>query len=111
MTVFRSYSLRRRRRFIPANRWGKFKMFLQSSVGLTILGVAYLTGVGFDIRPIVLASLLLFILAVSYASAAVYLGDWRRVEVFRRETDARRSHEGDGQTPRDWARVAGGKGP
>ena len=111
MTVFRSYSLRRHRRFIPANRWGKFKMLLQSTVGLTILGVAYLTDVGFDIQPLALASLLLLILIVSYASAAVYLRDWRRVEVFRGATGARRSREDGGEAQPEWARVAGGKGP
>jgi len=110
MTVFRSYSLRRHRRFIPANRWGKFKMLLQSTVGLTILGVAYLTGVGFDIPTLVLANLLLLILIVSYLSAAVYLRDWRRVEVFRSAAGARRSREESGETQPEGARVAGGKG-
>jgi CDP-diacylglycerol--glycerol-3-phosphate 3-phosphatidyltransferase len=111
MTVFRSYSLRRHSRFIPANRWGKFKMLLQSTVGLTILGVAYLTGVGFDFHSLALAGLLLPILVVSYVSAAVYLRDWRRVEGFRRATDARRPGERGGESQPGWARVAGGEGP
>jgi len=111
MTLFRSYSLRRHHRFIPANRWGKFKMLLQSTVGLTILGVAYLTGVGFDIHALALAGLLLLILIVSYVSAAVYLRDWRRVEVFRRAAGARRAGEDGGESTPGWARVAGGKGP
>lgn len=109
MTLFRSYSLRRHRRFIPANRWGKLKMFLQSAVGLTILGVAYLTGVGFDIHEVVLGGLLLVILVVSYGSAAVYLREWRRVELFRRSADRLRRRE-EGAPEPGWARVAGGKG-
>ncbi len=110
MTLFRSYSLRRHRRFIPANRWGKLKMFIQSATGLTILGVAYLTGVGFDIRELVLGGLLVLILMVSYGSAAVYLREWRRVESFRRVAGAHRSH-GEGTQPQPgWVRVAGGKG-
>jgi CDP-diacylglycerol--glycerol-3-phosphate 3-phosphatidyltransferase len=111
MTLFRAYSLRLRRRFIPANRWGKLKMFLQSAVGLTILGVAYLTGVGFDIHEVVLAGLLLVILVVSYGSAAVYLREWRRVELFRKRAGALSARGQGGGAQPGWARVAGGKGP
>ena len=50
MTVFRSYSLRRHQRFIPANRLGKVKMILQSTVGLAILAYAYLINGGVDLR-------------------------------------------------------------
>lgn len=78
MTVFRSYSLRRHRRFIPANRLGKLKMILQSVVGLTVLGVAYITGTGF-VRsiPATLVALVA-ILLISYLSAVVYMRNWRR---------------------------------
>jgi len=80
MTVFRSYSLRRHRRFIPANRLGKLKMILQSIVGLTVLGVAFIAGAGFGhaILPTIVA--LVAILLISYVSAMVYTREWRAAE-------------------------------
>ena len=76
MTVFRSYSLRRHRRFIPANRHGKAKMILQSTVGLAILGYAYLINGGFDLHESIVAAPMLVILFVSWFSAVVYVRDW-----------------------------------
>lgn len=77
MTVFRSYSLRRYRRFIPANRLGKSKMILQSTVGLAILAYAHVINDGFGIPVPVVIIPLLGILLVSYFSAVVYLRDWQ----------------------------------
>lgn len=73
VTLFRSYSLRRRGRFIPANRLGKVKMILQSVVGLAIVGYAYLWKGGFDIHMLVVAAPLALILVVSYIAAAEYV--------------------------------------
>jgi cardiolipin synthase len=76
MTVFRSYSLRRHQRFIPANRLGKVKMILQSTVGLAILAYAYLINGGFAVRESFVAAPMLVILIVSWFSAAVYVRNW-----------------------------------
>ncbi len=81
MTVFRSYSLRRHRRFIPANRLGKVKMILQSTAGLTILAYAHVVNGGFDIPESVVVVSLVGILFVSYFSAVVYLRTWRLAPV------------------------------
>lgn len=77
MTVFRSYSLRRHRRFIPANGLGKVKMILQSTVGLGILAYAFLVNGGFDLPTVVVVAPLVVILFVSYISAFVYIRRWR----------------------------------
>jgi CDP-diacylglycerol--glycerol-3-phosphate 3-phosphatidyltransferase len=77
MTVFRSYSLRRHRRFIPANGLGKVKMVLQSTVGLGILAYAFLVNGGFDLPQAVVVGPLVVILFVSYVSAFVYIRRWR----------------------------------
>jgi phosphatidylglycerophosphate synthase len=76
MTVFRSYSLRRHQTFIPANRLGKVKMILQSSVGLAVLAYAYLLNGGVDLRESFVAVPMLAILFVSWFSAAVYVRNW-----------------------------------
>ena len=81
MTVFRSYRLRRHRRFIPANRLGKVKMILQSAAGLTILVYAHVINGSFDIPVPVVVVPLVGILFVSYVSAAVYLRIWRMAPV------------------------------
>ena len=49
MTAFRSYSLRRHRKFIPANRLGKVKMIVQSTVGLGFVAWGVFAPGGFDI--------------------------------------------------------------
>lgn len=76
MTVFRSYSLRRHRKFIPANRWGKAKMIVQSTVGLAFVAYGYLFGRGFDIPVVVVSVALAGILFVSYFSAVIYIRAW-----------------------------------
>ncbi len=81
MTAFRSYSLRRHRRFIPASRLGRFKMLAQSMVGLAVLSVMHFL----DRRvpePAIVAALAP-ILVISYASAAGYLSAWRSARVSR----------------------------
>lgn len=76
ITILRAYSLRRHHRFIPANRWGKAKMILQSTVGLAIIAYAYLWNGGFDFSHAVVIPALLAILFVSYASAFIYVRAW-----------------------------------
>lgn len=76
MTAFRSYSLRRHRKFIPANRLGKAKMVLQSTVGIGLLAYAYYSSDGFAIPLPLVAVALSAILALSYLSAFVYLRRW-----------------------------------
>jgi CDP-diacylglycerol--glycerol-3-phosphate 3-phosphatidyltransferase len=80
MTLFRAYSLRRYQKFIPANRLGKVKMVVQSTVGVAIIACAYLWNDGFDIAaPVVLVPLVV-ILLISYYSAAVYMNSWMRAK-------------------------------
>jgi phosphatidylglycerophosphate synthase len=82
VTLLRSFSLRRRGRFIPASRLGRLKMLTQSIVGLTLLGVMH-----FLDRPVpeaVVRAGLVAVLAASYASGAGYLARWRREESGRR---------------------------
>jgi CDP-diacylglycerol--glycerol-3-phosphate 3-phosphatidyltransferase len=76
MTVFRSYSLRRHGRYIPASSMGRTKMFVQSVVGLVILGLTHLARV--HVPAAFVAACLAVILALSYASAAAYVLDWKR---------------------------------
>jgi CDP-diacylglycerol--glycerol-3-phosphate 3-phosphatidyltransferase len=92
MTVFRSYSLRRHGRYIPASPFGRTKMLVQSVVGLGVLGWTHILGVVVPV-PVVVGGLGV-ILVLSYASAAAYLVDWkqaRRCEQPSRETQARRA--------------------
>jgi CDP-diacylglycerol--glycerol-3-phosphate 3-phosphatidyltransferase len=42
VTVLRMYSARLRRRLIPASAWGRWKMFLQCSGGLTVLSLTHI---------------------------------------------------------------------
>jgi CDP-diacylglycerol--glycerol-3-phosphate 3-phosphatidyltransferase len=79
MTLFRTYSFRRYKKFIPANVLGKAKMILQSTFGLFILGFSYIGGFDFNLAFVLVP--LLLILVVSYYSAAVYLVGWRNAEV------------------------------
>jgi CDP-diacylglycerol--glycerol-3-phosphate 3-phosphatidyltransferase len=76
MTAFRSYSLRCHRKFIPANRLGKAKMIVQSTVGVALVAYAYFFGGGFDFSPAVVTVPLAVILVLSYLSAFVYLRTW-----------------------------------
>jgi len=83
VTLFRSYSLRRRGRFIPANRLGKYKMILQSVVGLSIVGYAYLWNGGFDIPTGIVAAPLALILVISLVAAVEYVWGERLVPTQR----------------------------
>jgi CDP-diacylglycerol--glycerol-3-phosphate 3-phosphatidyltransferase len=76
MTLLRSYSLRRRGRFIPANSLGRLKMFLQCASGLSILGATHWLGRPVPV-PVVFGALVLAA-GVSYASAMVYVRQWKR---------------------------------
>lgn len=76
VTVLRSWSLRKRGRFIPARPLGRLKMFAQSVAGLTILGVTHYLGVPVPLW--VVCGALVIILGVSCASGAQYLAAWRR---------------------------------
>jgi CDP-diacylglycerol--glycerol-3-phosphate 3-phosphatidyltransferase len=77
MTIFRSYSLRRHRQFIPANSLGKAKMIVQSTVGLAFVTYGVFVERGFDLPVVVVAVPLAAILVLSYVSAGVYVGAWR----------------------------------
>ena len=76
MTVFRSYSLRRHGRYIPASGLGRRKMLIQSVAGLSILGATHLAGL--EVPPLLVGLTLTIILVLSYASAVAYLADWKR---------------------------------
>jgi len=71
MTLLRAYSARRRLRLIPASALGRWKMFLQSSGGLTILALTHILN-----RPVstpwVVAALAVM-LVVSVAAMVGYL--------------------------------------
>lgn len=77
MTLFRAYSRSRYKKFIPANRLGKVKMIIQSTVGLAIIAYAYLWNGAFEISVWLVVSPLMIILLLSYYSAIVYIGSWR----------------------------------
>jgi len=79
MTAFRSYSYRRFNKFIPANRWGKSKMIVQSAVGVSILGYIYYASGGIAIPMPVVVAPLIVILVISYVSAGVYVRAWRAI--------------------------------
>jgi CDP-diacylglycerol--glycerol-3-phosphate 3-phosphatidyltransferase len=78
MTVFRVYSLRRHKKFIPANWLGKAKMIVQSTVGIAIIVYAYLWNGGFDFSPLIVIAPLVLMLFLSYYSAVIYITSWRR---------------------------------
>jgi CDP-diacylglycerol--glycerol-3-phosphate 3-phosphatidyltransferase len=81
MTLFRAYSLRHYKKFIPANRWGKAKMIIQSLGGLVVIAYAYFLNGGFDINHSLVLLLLIIIAFVSYYSAIVYIISWRNTSV------------------------------
>lgn len=78
MTLFRAYSRRRYRKFIPANRLGKVKMIVQSTVGMAIIAYAYLWKGAFDVAVGLVVFPLVLILFLSYYSAVVYISSWKR---------------------------------
>lgn len=77
MTVFRAYSLRRHKKFIPASALGKAKMIVQSTVGVAIITYVYFWNGGFDISQVYVVPPLGLILILSYVSAVAYLRSWR----------------------------------
>jgi CDP-diacylglycerol--glycerol-3-phosphate 3-phosphatidyltransferase len=95
MTIFRAYSLRRFRKFIPANALGKAKMILQSTFGLIILGYAHFWNSGFGFPLSVVLVPLLIILVISYYSALVYLIGWRNAQRVPPEKVFRQMHDNE----------------
>ncbi len=96
MTLFRAYSLRRHRKFIPANRLGKAKMIMQSVAGVGLLAAIY--GFGPARVPLWLAgTALTSILAISYLSAGVYLRAWISADGHPQEVANLRLEENDGR--------------
>ena len=76
MTLFRSYSLRRHQRFIPANRLGKTKMIVQSTVGIGIIMYAHFWSGWTEVSAMLVIPALAAILVLSYLSAVVYIRSW-----------------------------------
>jgi|GEM_PF-2542868 len=81
MTAFRSYSLHRHKRFIPANTLGKIKMIVQSVFGLFVLGLMVVPHQPPRLSLPIAAVAIGIILAVSWVSAGVYVRNWRLVEL------------------------------
>lgn len=77
MTLFRAYSLRKHGRYIPASTFGRAKMLVQSIVGLGVLSITHLLGRSVPVTTVAVA--LAVIAVFSYASAATYVVDWKRV--------------------------------
>jgi CDP-diacylglycerol--glycerol-3-phosphate 3-phosphatidyltransferase len=78
MTLIRAYSVRRHKKFIPANRWGKVKMVLQSTFGIVLISYANLWNGGYDFGQGVVVAPLVMILIISYYSAIIYIKSWRK---------------------------------
>jgi CDP-diacylglycerol--glycerol-3-phosphate 3-phosphatidyltransferase len=108
MTLFRAYSLRRYREFIPANRWGKAKMILQSAFGVVILAYAYFWNGGIDVGPAAVIALLAAILLISYYSAITYIKSWRSTTSAAGETGIGPAAE-RGDRPDESGRLAVGE--
>ncbi len=83
VTALRTFSLRRRGRFIPASRLGRVKMLTQSIVGLTLLSVTHFLGAEIPVRVVVAG--MTVVLVASYTSGFAYLKTWWRDEARRRE--------------------------
>lgn len=71
MTLFRAYSVRARRRLIPASTLGRWKMFVQSAGGLTILSFTHILGVA--VPDAVVIAVLSIMLMVSLAAMVGYI--------------------------------------
>jgi CDP-diacylglycerol--glycerol-3-phosphate 3-phosphatidyltransferase len=99
MTLFRSYSLRRYRKFIPANWLGKAKMIVQSTVGIAIIAYAYLWNGGFDFNPLIVIVPLVLMLFLSYYSAVIYITSWRRARLpqYEEKTDSGTGYDSSGR--------------
>ncbi len=76
MTLFRAYSLRRHRKFIPASALGKVKMTAQCTVGLAIISYVYFWKGHFAISSALVVPPLVLIMILSYVSAIAYLRSW-----------------------------------
>jgi CDP-diacylglycerol--glycerol-3-phosphate 3-phosphatidyltransferase len=86
MTLIRAYSVRRHKKFIPANRWGKVKMVLQSTFGVVLIYYATFLNGGYDFARGVVVVPLIVILIISYYSAIIYINTWRKtISTFERE--------------------------
>jgi len=107
LTLFRAYSLRRHETFIPANRWGKVKMILQSTFGIVLIAYAYMWNGGFHFTSTVVVAPLFVILLISYYSAIIYIKSWR--ETIRiRVKDGRGGVQGRDETGETDRLVVGG---
>ena len=71
MTLFRAYSVRARRRLIPASTLGRWKMFVQSAGGLTILSLTHVLGMAVP-AAVVIAGLSIMLM-VSLAAMVGYI--------------------------------------
>jgi cardiolipin synthase len=77
VTLFRSYSLRRKRTFITASRLGKLKMVFQSIGGICFLAYAYFIEPGGPLPVKIIAPPLLLIILIAYISAWQYISAGR----------------------------------
>lgn len=93
VTALRTFSLRRRGRFIPASRLGRVKMLTQSIVGLKLLSVTHFLGV--DIPVWLVVAGIALVLVASYTSGFAYLKAWGRDEARRREYAAGPTEESE----------------
>lgn len=108
LTLFRAYSLRRYGVFIPANRWGKVKMVLQSTFGLVLVAYAYLLNGGFHFDSTVVAAPLISIFVVSYYSAIIYIKSWRDTIINRAQPQGAEHLKGREDAGESRRMVAGG---
>ena len=108
VTLFRSYSLRRYHTFIPANRWGKVKMILQSTAGILLIAYAYLWNGGFHFNATVVVGPLLVILFISYYSAIIYIKSWRHTITNATLAGGLDNHQDRGEAEESDRMVVGG---
>ena len=106
-TLFRVYSLRRHETFIPANRWGKVKMILQSTFGIVLITYAYMWNGGFHVTSTVVIVPLIIILLISYYSAIIYIKSWRET-IRKRAMDGRSGVGGRDESGESDRMVVGG---
>jgi CDP-diacylglycerol--glycerol-3-phosphate 3-phosphatidyltransferase len=86
MTLFRSYSLRRRHIFISASRLGKLKMVVQSIVGICFLSYVYFLEPDGPLPVALIAPPLIIIILLAYISAWQYIRAWRIRKAIRAES-------------------------
>jgi CDP-diacylglycerol--glycerol-3-phosphate 3-phosphatidyltransferase len=100
MTLFRAYSLRRHRKFIPASNLGKVKMTAQCTVGLAIISYVYFWKGDFHVSGTLVVPPLVLILILSYVSAIAYLRAWygaRGAGVEAVQAGAEKKYSGSGR--------------